>query len=409
VTGDRIVLIGSGVQAYREFAMRSLVGAARLSLFDRRELTWQGAYCDTMDRFDDPAALPTLIRKYLSGLGETSRVGVLTWDESLVEIAAEIAASLGASGIGVEAVRRCRDKLRTREVLAALPSFAVGHRLVRTPQEALDAAATIGYPVVLKPRALAGSAGVTRVDTAQQMPAAVDMVLRTGFPGLPKLDGVLVEEYLPGSEISVDSVVIGGDVHCVNVARKRVGFAPYFEEVGHAVTPWRDEPWAAQLREVMRMVHELLGVADGVTHGEVRLTPRGPRLVELNCRLGGDFIPLLGVLATGVDLVRCAALVALGRIPAMEPMTDRVAEVRFLYPPQDCVVESVDIDDCLQIDGIEAAVPLAKPGTTLILPPRVVLGRFAALIAVGDTEEQTATALSRAAELARLAARPIGG
>jgi predicted ATP-grasp superfamily ATP-dependent carboligase len=403
------VLIGSGPQPYREYAMRSLSATARVSLFDRRALTWQGAYCDTMERFDDPAVLPALIGDLLSELRETSHVGLLTWDESLVEDAAKVAAMLGMPGAGVEAARRCRDKLRTREALAGLPSFAVAHRVAHTLQEALDAAATIGYPVVLKPRALAGSAGVIRVDTAQQMRAAMDIVLHARFPGLPQLDGVLVEEYLQGPEISVDSVVIGGDVHCVNVARKRVGFAPAFEEIGHVVMPWHEEPWAARVCEVTRAVHEMLGVSDAVTHGELRLTPQGPRLVELNCRLGGELIPLLGHLATGVDLVRCAAAVALGRTPAMEPVTDRVAEVRFLYPPQDCIVEDVDIDDCLQVGGIDAALPLAQPGQKLVLPPRAVLaGRFAGLIAVGDTAEQTSTALSRAAQLARLTTRPIG-
>jgi phosphoribosylamine-glycine ligase len=240
------------------------------------------------------------------------------------------------------------------------------------------------------------------------MPAAMDIALHAHYPGLPQLNEVLVEEYLRGPEISVESLVVGGNVHCVNVTRKRVGFAPAFEEIGHVVMAWQGEPWAAQVSEVVRAVHERLGVADSVTHCELRLTPRGPRLVELNCRLGGELIPLLVRLATGVDLARCAAAIALGRTPSTEPSMGRVAEVRFLYPPQDCIVEDIDVNDCSQVDGIEAALPLVQPGQKLVLPPRAVLaGRFAGLIAVGDTEEQTSATLARAAKLARLKTRPI--
>lgn len=407
VPEDRLILIGSGGRAYREFSMKALLGHARLSLFGRSDPTWQGPYCDTVDRIEDPSALPELVKARLTELGSPSGLGVLSWDESLVEDTAALAASLGVPGIGVAAARRCRDKLRTREALAATPHLAVRHREVRTPQQARDAAAAIGYPVVVKPRSMAGSAGVIRVDDPEQIDTAVAVALGASFPGLPQRDSVLVEEYLEGPEISIDSVVVGGQATCVNVARKRIGFAPSFEEVGHVVRPWRDEAWAWELQELMRDVHRALGAADGVTHGEVRLTSDGPRLVELNCRLGGDFIPLLGALATGVDLVRCAAEVALGQVPAMEPTMDRTAEVRFLYPPRDSLVHEVDLAGCREIAGIAEAIALAGPGDELILPPKGAVGRFAALIAVGASQEQTSMALDEAAARARLTAEPI--
>ena len=98
------------------------------------------------------------------------------------------------------------------------------------------------------------------------------------FADLPTGHGVLVEEYLDGPEISVDSVVFQGQVDCVHVARKRLGFEPYFEEVGHLVTEWSHEPWAQPVRELVAQAHRALSVTHGVTHAEIRLTREGPRL-----------------------------------------------------------------------------------------------------------------------------------
>lgn len=159
--------------------------------------------------------------------------------------------------------------------------------------------------------------------------------------------------------------------------------------------------------DLMRRTHERLRVGSGVTHAEVRLTAGGPRLVELNCRLGGDFIPLLSRLATGVDLVACAGDIALGRPPRDRASIDRVAQVAFLYPPEDCTVEEVDLSASAAVEGIHAAISLASPGKALVLPPRGAVGRYAALVAVGDSVDVTDRAMADATALARFRGVPL--
>ncbi|MER7109830.1 ATP-grasp domain-containing protein [Streptomyces sp. NPDC000229] len=200
----------------------------------------------------------------------------------------------------------------------------------------------------------------------------------------------------------------GGEVQVMNVAHKRLGFAPYFEEVGHLVKPWHHEPWADEVRAMLMAAHDALGIRTGVTHTELRLTEAGPRIVEVNGRLGGDFIPLLGRLATGVDQIAVAADIALGRVPAPARTHDRCAEVRFVYPDHDAVVRSLDLDRAAAQPGIERAVALAGPGTVLRLPPHGIVPRLAALVAVGDTPQECATALDSAHRRVRCALDPLG-
>lgn len=406
VPEDVLVLVGSGGEAYREYAMASAARKARVSLVNRSPATWQRAYCDATYHRTSAEGMAEIVSSKVAELAGGPAVGVMTWDESVVGEVAQLADEIGVPGASAEGVANCRDKFRTRTTLEREEGLGVRFRLVHDLAGGRAAADDLGFPLVLKPRSLAGSAGVTRVDSLAQLEQAYNTVASSGFPGLMNEAGVLVEEYLDGTELSVDCTVVDGIATAANVAHKRVGYAPSFEEVGHVVRPWRHEPWAGDVQELMLKVHARLGIVAGVTHAEVRLTSAGPRLVELNCRLGGDFIPLLGELATGVDLVGCAVDIALGRSPEHMPLRDSVAQVVFLYPERDCVVAEVDMTGCAEVDGIHSAIPLARPGQKLVLPPRAAVGRFGALIAVGDSVEETDRALAEATTRAVFRAEP---
>ena len=53
----------------------------------------------------------------------------------------------------------------------------------------------------------------------------------------------------------------------------------------------------AQLLDLLQQAPRALGFTRRVTHTEVKLTPDGPRVIEVNARLGGDLIPYLGLRA----------------------------------------------------------------------------------------------------------------
>ncbi|MFF2809826.1 ATP-grasp domain-containing protein [Streptomyces sp. NPDC058000] len=404
----RLVVIGCGNPPYREYALHALAAHLTTALVQPADIDWQRRY--VADRFrsadtTDPTATAHAAAALLAD--HPGPGAVLTWDEALLESTAEVARRLQLPHMSPEAVRRCRDKLTTRRLLerAGVPSARFRH--VHSADQARAAADELGPPVVVKPRALAGSIGVTLATDPAEVTRAYARAVGAAFPGLGALDGAIVEEYLSGPEISVDCAVSDGTVHLVNVARKRLGFAPHFEETGHLVAPWRHEPWADEVRSVVTDAHTVLGIRTGLTHTELRLTPAGPRVVEVNGRLGGDFIPLLGTLATGLDPVVTAADLALGRTPDLTSTHDRCAEVRFLYPEQDGTVQALDLTAAAADPGIERAVPLAAPGTRLRLPPRGIVPRLAALLATGETPDDCAAALDRAQHTVRYSLTPL--
>ncbi|MGW1375992.1 ATP-grasp domain-containing protein [Streptomyces sp. NPDC002446] len=404
----RLVVVGCGNPPYREYALDTVARRVTTALVQRTGIDWQRPYVADRFRIADTSDTDATTRAVAALLaGHHGPGAVLTWDETLLETTAEVARRLGLPHLGPEAARRCRDKLATRRLLAAAGVPSAGFRHVHTREEALAAAEALGLPVVVKPRALAGSIGVTLAEDPGQVSHAFDQALTASFPGIRAPAGAIVEEYLSGPEISVDCAVSDGAVRILNVAHKRLGFTPHFEEIGHLVAPWREAPWADEVQSVVTDAHTALGIRTGITHTELRRTPTGPRIVEVNGRLGGDFIPLLGTLATGVDQVAAAADLALGRTPHLTPVRDRCAEVRFVYPERDGTVRSLDLTAAADVPGIVAAVPLAAPGTELLLPPRGIVPRLAALVAVGDSPQECATALVRAQRAVRHTLTPL--
>jgi biotin carboxylase len=399
VSRPRLLVVGTGGRAYREYLLIAIGTRYDVHLLLGAEPTWERAHVAGWTVLDPAASADTIGAGPMVAAAralDPPPDGVLSWDEARVLQVAKIAAALGRPGGEVEAVLRCRDKQRTRAALDPAGVPQPRWAAARTAAEALAAADRIGYPVVLKPRAMAASLGVVRVDDPAELAARFGFARDTTVPGAWRYEEVLVEEFLIGPEVSVDCAVHHGRVHPLCVARKEVGYPPYFEEVGHVVDaadPLLSDP---ELLAFVQDAHTALGYADGVTHTELKLTPAGPRLVEVNARLGGDLIPYLGLRATGVDPGLAAAAVACGQPPVLAPDRKLVGAVRFFYPQRRTTVESVRFVD--PPATVDLAVPLAEPGDVVSPPPAGTLfGRVAFATAVAPTVAECAAALAGAA------------
>jgi carbamoylphosphate synthase large subunit len=405
---DAILLIGSGDQLYREYVCAAIAPSHRLVLLESAPASWQRRYVADAVHVDLNDADAVLTAAQDCSRDHNLRA-VLTYDETRVRLAAEVAAHLGLPHLDRGAAERCRDKLASRQALlgGGVPSARAHH--VSTLAAAGAAAGEIGYPVVLKPRALAGSIGVTRVDSAGELPAAFSLACDAQLEGVTPLDGVLVEEFLQGPEISIDCAVLDGRVEIMALARKRSSFAPFFEEVGHVVTAAEDRLLPLkQIGEVVTSAHHALGIDRGVTHTEVRLTPTGPRIVEVNARLGGDLIPYLAGLATGIDLALAAAEISVGNWPSLQPKRSRAAAIRFFYPHADIRVLDVRLDPAWRVPPwLDRLAWEAAEGDVLQLPPRGFLSRLGFAIVTGSNEAECEARLDVVQSHVRVTSEPL--
>jgi biotin carboxylase len=397
-SADRPLLVlvrSSPARHYREYLLQTIAPHFRLWLLHDREPTWEAPYLAGHSVVDTTNAAAMT-----DAAASLAPVGVLCWDEPRIVAAAQVAQALGLPGNGPEVIRRCRDKQQTRAALAAAGVAQPASIPALTVAQARAAADRIGYPLVIKPRALNGSRGVARVDRPQDLEAALRNAALAATPDVVDEEraGVLVEEYVDGPEVSVDSAICDGRATIAFVARKQLGFPPYFEEVGHVLNARDPLLMDSALHRMVHAVHDAVGFRTGWTHSEFRLTSAGPRLIEINARLGGDRIPYLAQLALGIEPGTIAARIACGFRVSIAPTRRRVAGVRFAYPPEDTLVRSVHVDTAQLPPEVDCVETLVLPGQEARLPPGGhVSGRLALITALSDSSEQCTKALDAAA------------
>ena len=268
--------------------------------------------------------------------------------------AARVSEALGLGGESVDTVELLLDKWRMRQHLAAKGISPVASAVGRSAQDVRDFVQEHGLPIIVKPVRESGSLGVFRIHDQADVDAVAERFrsLDDGRWTVKDLfsadsfDDFLIEEYLDGPEISVETVSFDGRHVVVAVTDKECGGPGGFVEIGHSQP---SSCSAETLREVTRLVTDFLdavGMRNSSGHTEVKLTSRGPRIVESHNRVGGDRIPELAEIAYGVDMERYALGARLG---VVEPLTTSPeprggAAIRFLTPEPGRVVEVTGVD-----------------------------------------------------------------
>lgn len=326
----------------------------------------------TADTNDMGALLP-----YVERLHEVLAFdGVVSSCDYYLPAVARTAERLGLPGSSPEAVEAACRKDLTRRVLADAgvpgPRFAVCRDWSKTQA----AASQIGYPLVVKPVDLCAGMLVRKVADEGELDRACRAL--SEFPvnarGQERAPVVLLEELLTGPEVSVETVSFEGSTQVVGVTDKSIGGAPAFIETGHMFPAGIDPAQAQAAAETAVRAIEALGLDQVVCHTEVKLTPAGPRVVEVNPRPAGNRITELVRHVTGIDLAAACVEVALGKRPDLggRPTGVRSAAIAFLLPDED----SLTAQESGTLTGIEGADSVRQePGVlelTLTEPGRAV-------------------------------------
>jgi S-sulfo-L-cysteine synthase (3-phospho-L-serine-dependent) len=274
--------------------------------------------------------------------------GVYTLNEYRVPLAARMAEALGIiHGLPSDAALNCRNKKRTRTCLKQHGVGSAHFAVIRSVEEARTALSGFTFPVIVKPSNDAGSNLVARCDSPAEVDAAVTAILetRTNWVGQRLDPEILLEEYLMGPEFSVESATANGRTVVLAVTAKRTTPPPLAVEVGHTVPAPLPATDVAKIEQLVSDALAALGVNNTVTHTEIKLTPAGPRIIEVNARPGGDRITVLVSLVTGYDLRELSLHLALGEsleTAPRHPVVAQSAAIRFFTADKNGVVRLSD-------------------------------------------------------------------
>lgn len=297
-------------------------------------------------------------------LGHEGIDGVVAFTDSQLELAATVAAVLGLPGNPLDVVARLNDKYLQREAMESAGLAVPRFRLIPagTPAgHAPDIVAALTYPLVLKPLQGDSSRDVVAVQDVDRLVSAI-------AGGLAAHDDLIAEEYLAdrpgdgdrgiGGYVSAEMIVQDGVAVPVALTGK-FALAPPFRECGNFMPHALDVDDAAAVLDLAIGASDALGVRSGALHTEIKLTPEGPRVIEVNGRIGGGAIDPLHTRRFGVSLTELATRVALGHPLSVSAETPARFDGPFLYEffaqPPVTAVELRGISGLDRIVGVAGA------------------------------------------------------
>ncbi|MBC7274588.1 MAG: ATP-grasp domain-containing protein [Streptomyces sp.] len=285
--------------------------------------------------------------------------GLTSFSDYHTVLAAQAARRLGLPGPDPAAVETANVKDRLRVALGDVP-YNIPHLLVGSRDQLDEAARRLGFPMIAKPPAEAISYGVRRVDDMAQLEEAWEELsgIRHSLRGQPRSGDVLLETYVEGVEVSVETMTVNGHTHVFGVTSKDLFGDPAYIECGHTFpVPLADDERDA-LYTVVRETLAAIGYDHGPCHTEVRRTESGWRVIEANPRTPSSCMTMLVTDVTGRSPILDAWLLAIGEVPPVEPVVHNGgAAVRMIYPARRGTLK--------RVDGVEAAA--AVPGVQVLL------------------------------------------
>ena len=310
--------------------------------------------------------------------------GVMTVGTDASQTVAAVADALNLPGIPFEVAERATDKIKMRQVLKGrgvpIPDF----RPIWTLEECQKAVQDMPLPLVIKPCDNMGARGVRKIERLDDLIPAFREAKEASISGK-----LILEEFMEGPELSLDALVFDDTIHITGVADRIIERAPYFVEVGHTLPSALPEKQQARAVEVFKQAISALGIDIGAAKGDIKITPEGPKIVEIAARLSGGWMSAYTYpLATGVNLYKAAIQVALGETPTdLKPKTSLVSAERSLFPLPGKILSIRGVEEARKIKGVKEII-LMKEAGDMAEEPRSNMGKVGYVITVAKTREE---------------------
>lgn len=265
---------------------------------------------------------------------------------------AAVAKEMNLIGIDEETALKATNKAEMRKALqlnnVPIPKFYV----VSNKDEYKEVVKQFNIPFIVKPADSSGSRGIFEVKDIHND----DLIIEAYDYCHPfsKVGDVVVEEYMEGPEVSVETLTVNGECHVIQITDKLTTGAPHYVEMGHSQPTMLSNEIAEQISKVAKAANKAIGIKNGPSHTEIIVTKEGPKIVELGARLGGDNITThLVPLSTGVNMVECCIKIALGEIPDIKKKWNKGSAIRY-FEQHAGVIDSIEgIDKAEEIDGVQ--------------------------------------------------------
>lgn len=232
--------------------------------------------------------------------------GILPLTDAHVVATSFAAQELGLKSAGIKAAILSTNKGLQRTIFDMRGLSVPKYEIIDISNIEKTFFENLKYPKIIKPINKFGSIGVKIIYNKDEALEHIEE--------LRKYSSVcLVEEYIDGQEISIESVVQDSEIKFVNITKKYTGNLPLFVEESHLVPcPDIEDDIKNKIYELNKAVIDVLEVKDSLVHLEAKINDNRIVIMEVAVRMPGDRIMDLIEISTGVNMYDCAVKVALG-------------------------------------------------------------------------------------------------
>lgn len=301
---------------------------------------------------------------------------------------AKITTALELPGPSMEVAYNTTNKARMRELakIAGLknPKFRVCQSVeeakLAVDEDHVDAPGGVGFPCMVKPTDSQATRGVLKVENRKELVPAIEEAFRFTREGR-----ILVEEFITGTEVTVEGCRYAGETHLLGVSTKRHTPPPHIIAMNLDFPAPLPSETHKKIHKTYNALVDALGITAGSIHGELIVTDEDEiYLVEMANRGGGSGTSSHVILAiSGVDLLEANVRFAVGDEQPVKRTKDKACVLRFMVFPPGIVKEIIGLEKAQQIPGVVRTDLYIKPGDELV-PPVMDIQRHGYMITVGD-------------------------
>lgn len=352
--GKKILVVGAGHEQTNIIKAGKLLGCQVISV-DRDPCAIGFLFSDYHYIVDtrDSDSIQSIAKKH-------NIDGIITSTETGVKSVSLVAFEMGIPNISPLSASLATDKSKMRQILLksgiSVPEFAI----VKNLQDVINAVQKIGLSVVLKPCDNGGARGVKKVVKIHELEEGYNLAMSN-----TKLPYVLVEKFIEGSEFGCETFSFDGKVDLIILTDKIKSDPPYFVTMGHTIPSSILKKRKESIFSIVKESLSVLKIKQGPVNFDIVMTDKGPKIIDIGARLGGNYMPLLVYLTTGINLYKEVVNVALGQKPDLRCRFRRASAVRFLQPNPGKVKFIKGLDSVLNIPGLALFNLDLKQGDTI--------------------------------------------
>ena len=262
---------------------------------------------------------------------------------------AKVSEKLGLHSISYKTAVKATDKYNMIKAFKEHNVPSPWYFTVGSLKELKTLCGRFAFPCIMKPTDNAGSHGVVLAHNCEELIDSYEY-----SHGCSRCGNVIVEEYLQGQEVSVEIMVVEDKVNILQITDKLTTNAPHFVEMGHSQPSCYSETVKEQICKVAIEAVRAVGLNNGPAHVEMMVTTRGPVMIELGARMGGDNITThLVPLSTGIDMVKASIILALGDMPDIKPKINCGAAIRYFDVPVGVIRSIYGVEMARAIPGVK--------------------------------------------------------